>query len=126
MLLTMRLGIAASTALVAIGIGEVTSPLQNIWFILKNVRYKSQSADEVFRYLSWVYAAFYVFCRSICGPVVVRCPTASLCVGPGTCRRSAAFACGAPVPGKSTVLLDTPNTQRCADVLRRVDGMAHV
>lgn len=78
MLMTMKLGIAASTALVAIGIGEVTSPLQNIWFILKNVRYKSQAADNVFKYLSWLYAAFYFFCRSNCGFAVVRLRTLRL------------------------------------------------
>ena len=68
----MHLGIGATTALVAIGIGEVTSPLQNVWFLLKNFRYRSRMCDNIFKYVSWIYAAFYVLCRSVCGPVVVR------------------------------------------------------
>jgi hypothetical protein len=59
--------------MVVIAMGELTSPLQNVWFILRHLRYDFQWADTLFRPLSWVYAVFYVLCRSIIGPVVV-CP----------------------------------------------------
>jgi hypothetical protein len=57
--------------MVAIVMGEVTSPLQNVWFILKNLRYDFQWADSIFKPLSWIYAVFYVLCRTVVGPVVV-------------------------------------------------------
>ena len=66
-----HLGFSAVTALAAIAIGEITSPLQNVWFLFKTWRYDSRLADEVFRHLSLVYAVFYVLCRSVVGPFVV-------------------------------------------------------
>jgi hypothetical protein len=78
-----HLGFGAVTALVAIAMGEVTSPLQNVWFMLKTWRYDSQLADSVFKHLSWVYAAFYFVCRSLIGTAVVRpLPSALQCSSP--------------------------------------------
>ena len=67
-----HLGFAGVTALVAIAMGEITSPLQNIWFMFKTWRYDSQLADHMFKYISWIYAAVYFVCRTIIGPIVVR------------------------------------------------------
>jgi hypothetical protein len=63
---------AAVTAIVAMFMGEITSPLQNVWFVLKTLRYDSQLADDLFRHVSWTYALCYVLCRSILGPIMVR------------------------------------------------------
>ena len=74
MSLALYLGYGGISAIAMIALGEVTSPLQNIWFINKNLRYRRKWADDLFAYVSWVYAAFYVFVRSLVGPVVVRAP----------------------------------------------------
>lgn len=73
MLLTLYLGYGNITAVLAIAMGEVTSPIQNVWFLLKNMRYRYRLADQVFAYISWMYSAFYIFIRSGVGLFMVRC-----------------------------------------------------
>lgn len=72
MAICIRLGFGANTAFIGVAMGELTSPLQNVWFLLKNARYDFKWADRVFAPLSWVYSAFYVLCRSVVGPLLVR------------------------------------------------------
>lgn len=64
MLTTQYLGYGNITAVLAITMGEVTSPIQNVWFLLKHLRYRHKVADQVFAYVSWMYSAFYIFIRS--------------------------------------------------------------
>ena len=72
MIVSLHLGYGALSAISMIAIGESTSPLQNIWFIFKVLRYRYKWVDDAFAHLSWQYAAFYVFVRSAIGPSVVR------------------------------------------------------
>ena len=72
MAICIHLGFGANTAFIGVAMGELTSPLQNIWFLLKNLRYDFRWADRVFDPLSWIYSAYYVLCRSVIGPLVVR------------------------------------------------------
>jgi hypothetical protein len=71
MWISMILGFGSITSVVSISMGEITSPLQNVWFWLKNLRYRYKAADELFAYVSWIYAAFYIFIRSCFGLAVV-------------------------------------------------------
>lgn len=73
MLATLCLGFSGVTAIAAIAIGELTSPLQNTWYLLKPLRYDVKVADTAFKYVSWLFAAWYILCRSVLGPIVVRC-----------------------------------------------------
>lgn len=73
MLTTQYLGYGNITAVLAITMGEVTSPIQNVWFLLKHLRYRHKVADQVFAYVSWMYSAFYIFIRSGFGLFMVRC-----------------------------------------------------
>lgn len=72
MKVALFLGFGSISSVVSISMGEITSPLQNVWFWLKHFRYKNKAADEIFAYVSWIYSAFYVFVRSFFGVAVVR------------------------------------------------------
>eukprot|EP00892_Ulva_mutabilis_P002829 jgi/Ulvmu1/12547/UM090_0034.1 len=71
MLITMYLGYGNITAVLAIFMGEITSPIQNVWFWLKHLRYRYKVADQLFAYVSWMYSAFYIFIRSGVGLYMV-------------------------------------------------------
>lgn len=66
------MGCGNITAVLAITMGEVTSPIQNVWFWLKHLRYRYQVADQMFAYVSWMYSAFYILTRSGFGLCMVR------------------------------------------------------
>ena len=70
--------------------GEITSPLQNVWFWLKYFRYTNSAADEAFAYVSWIYSAFYIFIRSFFGVAVVR--TNAFCTRSGSATISVSVA----------------------------------
>jgi len=60
----LYLGIGAETAAVATVVGEVTNPMQNIWFISKDV-----GRMDVYGALSPVFTYFFIIVRCILTPL---------------------------------------------------------
>jgi len=74
--LCLWIGVGAQTAAVAIVMGEVTNPLQNVWFISKDV----PALESVYLVISPIFTYFFIVCRCFIGPVL-SADVVYFCVG---------------------------------------------